>query len=248
MFRYRAQTLSSLSSTNLSINYAKLTSSPLWLACIVRVNKVCATPSQPRETGNGIRCKEILWTIFKPIFPTKISCDCWSIGCRIFIPQGLFGKPQKLLQTQADPAANISPEQAPETPKVKLGYIPIVEAAPLIVAKVGFFAKYGMSDVDLSKQASWGSMRITLKWLRRWRCWWGSISPMPHLITEGQITRATRKFNVCLAQLITHGNGIALASKHGKRAGAKLSEGGKTLFDQLKSSKLLSHRLYLCPS
>jgi len=39
---------------------------------------------------------------------------------------------------------------------VKLGYIPIVEAAPLIVAKeMGFFAKYGMSDVDLSKQASW---------------------------------------------------------------------------------------------
>jgi len=24
---------------------------------------------------------------------------------------------------------------------------------------MGFFAKYGMSDVDLSKQASWGSMR-----------------------------------------------------------------------------------------
>ncbi len=53
---------------------------------------------------------------------------------------------------------NISPEQTPETTKVKLGYIPIVEAAPLIIAKEkGFFAKYGMTDVELSKQASWGS-------------------------------------------------------------------------------------------
>jgi len=52
---------------------------------------------------------------------------------------------------------------------VKLGYIPIVEAAPLIVAKMGFFAKYGMSDVDLSKQASWGSMRDNTEIGSGWR-------------------------------------------------------------------------------
>ena len=63
-------------------------------------------------------------------------------------------------QAQQVSAVNISPEQAPETTKVKLGYIPIVEAAPLIIAQEkGFFAKYGMTGVELAKQASWGSMR-----------------------------------------------------------------------------------------
>lgn len=38
-------------------------------------------------------------------------------------------------QSAAQPVANISPELAPETKTVKLGYIPIVESAPLIIAK-----------------------------------------------------------------------------------------------------------------
>ncbi len=74
----------------------------------------------------------------------------------------LGNPPDSSSNTQAQPvsAANISPEQTPETTKVKLGYIPIVEAAPLIIAQEkGFFAKYGMTGVELSKQASWGSAR-----------------------------------------------------------------------------------------
>jgi bicarbonate transport system substrate-binding protein len=145
-------------------------------------------------------------------------------------------------QAQQTPAANISPEQAPETPKVKLGYIPIVEAAPLIVAKeMGFFAKYGMTEVELAKQASWGSMRDNTEI----GSGGGGVDggqyqmPMPHLITEGRITKGNQKIPMyVLAQLITHGNGIALASKHaGKGLELNLAKGGKTLFDQLKSSK-----------
>lgn len=120
--------------------------------------------------------------------------------------------------TQQVSAVNLSPEQKPETTRVKLGYIPIVEAAPFIIAKEkGFFAKYGMTDVELSKQASWGSMRDNTEI--------GSAGggvdggqyqmPMPHLITEGVITKGNRKIPMyLLAQLITHGNGIAVASKH----------------------------------
>ena len=60
----------------------------------------------------------------------------------------------------AVPIANISPEQAPEVTTVKLGFIPIVESAALIIAKEkGFFAKYGMTDVEISKQANWASAR-----------------------------------------------------------------------------------------
>ncbi|AKG22989.1 CmpA/NrtA family ABC transporter substrate-binding protein [Calothrix sp. 336/3] len=143
-------------------------------------------------------------------------------------------------QTTAQPVANISPEQAPETPNVKLGYIPIVESAPLIIAKEkGFFAKYGMTGVDLAKQASWGSARDNVEIGSagggidggQWQM------PMPHLITEGLITKGNQKIPMyVLAQLITHGNGIAIANKHqGKGIGLKL-DGAKALFSQLKST------------
>lgn len=111
----------------------------------------------------------------------------------------------------------ISPEQMPETPRIKLGYIPIVEAAALVIAQEkGFFAKYGMTEVELSKQASWALARdnVTV----------GSDSggidgglwqmPMPHLISEGIITNGQRVPMYVLAQLNTHGNGIAIAGIH----------------------------------
>ncbi|TBR59413.1 bicarbonate-binding protein [Westiellopsis prolifica IICB1] len=143
-------------------------------------------------------------------------------------------------QSAAQPVANISPELAPETKAVKLGYIPIVESAPLIIAKEkGFFAKYGMTDVELSKQASWGSARDNVEIGSagggidggQWQM------PMPHLITEGLITKGNQKIPMyVLCQLITHGNGIAIANKHiGKGVSLQLAS-AKSLFTQLKSS------------
>src|SRR4028118_568267 len=88
-------------------------------------------------------------------------------------------------------ALELSPEQVPETRTVKLWYIPIVEAAALVIAQEkGFFAKYGMTDVKLAKQASWASARenVTIGSANggidggQWQM------PMPHLISEGIIT------------------------------------------------------------
>ncbi|BDA70881.1 bicarbonate transport system substrate-binding protein [Rivularia sp. IAM M-261] len=140
----------------------------------------------------------------------------------------------------AVPVANISPDQKPETTKVKLGYIPIVESAALIIAKEkGFFAKYGMPDVELSKQASWGSARDNVEIGSagggidggQWQM------PMPHLISEGLITKGNQKIPMyVLCQLITQGNGIAVASKHvGKGFGLEMAS-AKGLITQLKSS------------
>ena len=43
--------------------------------------------------------------------------------------------------------------------KIKLGFIPLTDCAPLIVAKeLGLFAKYGL-DVELEKEASWAVVR-----------------------------------------------------------------------------------------
>jgi len=154
--------------------------------------------------------------------------------------KGCLGNPpDTTTQVQQVSAANISPAQAPETPKVKLGYIPIVEAAPLIIAKEkGFFAKYGMTEVELAKQASWGSARDNIEIGSEG----GGIDggqwqmPMPHLITEGVITKGNVKIPMyVLAQLITHGNGIAIASKwEGQGVDLKLAQ-GQGIVSQLKS-------------
>lgn len=43
--------------------------------------------------------------------------------------------------------------------KIKLGFIPLTDCAPLVVAKeLGLFAKYGL-DVELEKEASWAIVR-----------------------------------------------------------------------------------------
>ncbi|BAY60631.1 bicarbonate transport system substrate-binding protein [Calothrix brevissima NIES-22] len=142
-------------------------------------------------------------------------------------------------QTSAQPVANVSAEQKPEIATVKLGYIPIVEAAPLIIAKEkGLFTKHGI-NVELAKQASWGAARDNLEIGSagggidggQWQM------PMPHLITEGLITKGNQKIPMyILCQLITHGNGIAIANKHqGKGISLQLAS-AKSLFAELKSS------------
>ncbi|MEQ1648022.1 MAG: CmpA/NrtA family ABC transporter substrate-binding protein [Hyphomicrobiaceae bacterium] len=48
----------------------------------------------------------------------------------------------------------------PEVKGTKLGYIALTDAAPLVIAKEkGFFAKHGLPDMEILKQASWGAMR-----------------------------------------------------------------------------------------
>jgi bicarbonate transport system substrate-binding protein len=78
-------------------------------------------------------------------------------GCAINPPSAadLSPKAQALTLTEA---------QRPETTIVKLGYIAIVESAPLIIAQEkGFFARHGMTDVQVSKQASWGAARDNIE-------------------------------------------------------------------------------------
>src|SRR5687767_8043381 len=76
--------------------------------------------------------------------------------------KGCLGNPPSatVAVTQVAAAAPLSAADTPETPKVKLGYIPIVESAAIIIAQTkGFFAKYGMTEVEVAKQANWASAR-----------------------------------------------------------------------------------------
>ncbi len=54
---------------------------------------------------------------------------------------------------------NVLATNPPVGKKIKLGFIPLTDCAPLVVAKeLGLFAKYGV-DVELSKEASWANIR-----------------------------------------------------------------------------------------
>ncbi|MBD2197637.1 MULTISPECIES: CmpA/NrtA family ABC transporter substrate-binding protein [Calothrix] len=181
---------------------------------------------------------------FNQVSRRKFIITAGASAGAVFL-KGCLGNPPEdvgsggTTQAAAQPVANISPEQKPETTTVKLGYIPIVEAAPLIIAKEkGLFAKHGM-NVELAKQASWGAARDNLEIGSagggidggQWQM------PMPHLITEGLITKGNQKIPMyVLCQLITHGNGIAIANKHqGKGISLQLAS-AKSIFTQLKSS------------
>src|SRR5688500_2073837 len=81
---------------------------------------------------------------------------------------------------------------APETTKAVLGFIALTDAAALIVAKEkGFFAKHGMPDVEVVKQASWGTTRDNLVLGSQGNGIDGAhiLTPMPYLIGTGKVTQ-----------------------------------------------------------
>ncbi|HSI39923.1 MAG TPA: CmpA/NrtA family ABC transporter substrate-binding protein [Xanthobacteraceae bacterium] len=81
---------------------------------------------------------------------------------------------------------------APETTKAVLGYIALMDAAPLVIAKEkGLFAKHGVPDVEVAKQASWGATRDNLVLGGAANGIDGAhiLSPMPYLISTGKVTQ-----------------------------------------------------------
>lgn len=58
------------------------------------------------------------------------------------------------------PSGAFAQGAGPENRGTKLGYIALTDAAPLIIAKErGLFTKYGLPDMDIARQASWGATR-----------------------------------------------------------------------------------------
>ncbi|RMH64267.1 MAG: nitrate ABC transporter substrate-binding protein [Cyanobacteria bacterium J003] len=114
----------------------------------------------------------------------------------------------------------VQPTTIAETPEVtgaKLGFIALTDAAPLIIAKEkGFFAKYGMPDVEVIKQASWGVTRDNLVLGSGGGGIDGAhiLTPMPYLMTAGTITGGKKVPMYILARLNTNGQGILLANTY----------------------------------
>src|SRR5689334_1132432 len=90
------------------------------------------------------------------------------------------------------PSGAFAQAAGPEVKGAKLGFIALTDAAPLFVAKEkGIFAKYGMPDVDVQKQASWGTTRDNLVLGSEGNGIDGAhiLTPMPYLISAGKVTQ-----------------------------------------------------------
>jgi nitrate/nitrite transport system substrate-binding protein len=105
--------------------------------------------------------------------------------------------------------ANNSPKV--ETTTAKLGFIALTDSAPLIIAKEkGFFTKYGMTDVEISKQKSWPVTRDNLKIGSSGGGIDGAhiLTPMPYLLTINDKVPM-----YLLARLNINGQAISVAEK-----------------------------------
>jgi nitrate/nitrite transport system substrate-binding protein len=80
----------------------------------------------------------------------------------------------------------------PEVTKAILGYIALTDASALVIAKEkGLFAKHGVPDVEVAKQASWGATRDNVVLGSENNGIDGAhiLSPMPYLISTGKVTQ-----------------------------------------------------------
>ncbi|WP_454288347.1 CmpA/NrtA family ABC transporter substrate-binding protein [Rhizobium arsenicireducens] len=145
-----------------------------------------------KTTGMGISRRSIL----------KTSAAAAVIGAaRALLPSGAF-------------AAGAGPEVA----GLKLGYIALTDAAPLIIAKEkGLFDKFGLTEVEVLKQASWGATRDNLVLGGEANGIDGAhiLTPMPYLISTGKVTQNNVPVPMSIvARLNLDSQGISVAKEY----------------------------------
>src|ERR671916_1375706 len=128
----------------------------------------------------------------------------------------------------------------PETKAAKLGFIALTDAAPLFVAKEkGIFAKYGMPDVEVQKQASWGTTRDNLVLGSEGNGIDGAhiLTPMPYLISAGKVTQNNQPTPMyLLARLNLDAQCISIAKEYADLKIGTDSSPLKTVFAQKKAA------------
>jgi nitrate/nitrite transport system substrate-binding protein len=114
------------------------------------------------------------------------------------------------------PAGAFAQAAGPEVKGTKLGYIALTDASPLIIAKEkGLFAKYGLPDMVIDKQASWGATRDNIELGEAGGGITGAhiLTPMPYLISSGKVTKGNVKVPMqILARLNTNGQSISVSN------------------------------------
>jgi nitrate/nitrite transport system substrate-binding protein len=96
----------------------------------------------------------------------------------------------------------------PHGEKIRLGFIPLTDCAPLVVAKeMGLFTKYGV-DVELSKETSWANVRdkVLNGELQGAHC----LYAMPYSVYTGVGGKAGSEMQIAM-MLNNNGQGITLS-------------------------------------
>jgi len=113
---------------------------------------------------------------------------------------------------------HIAEAAGPEVTKANLGFIALTDAAPLFVAKEkGIFKKYGVPDVEVLKQASWGATRDNIVLGGESNGIDGAhiLTPMPYLISAGKVTQNNVPTPMyILARLNLNGQCISVAKEY----------------------------------
>ncbi|WP_310411749.1 CmpA/NrtA family ABC transporter substrate-binding protein [Chamaesiphon sp. OTE_8_metabat_110] len=115
------------------------------------------------------------------------------------------------------PATTVAAGEAPEVTTARIGFIPLTDSAPLIIAKEkGLFAKYGMKDVEILKQTSWPVTRDNLETGSAGGGIDGAhmLSPMPYFMTMGMTKTKQPVPMYILARLNTNGQAISVANTY----------------------------------
>ena len=144
------------------------------------------------------------------------------------------------VKTQFPFGVGIAEAAGPEVTKATLGFIALTDAAPLFVAKEkGIFAKYGMPDVEVAKQASWGATRDNLVLGGEANGIDGAhiLTPMPYLISAGKVTQNNVPTPMyILARLNLNGQCISVAKEYSDVKVGVDTKPFKTALDAKKAS------------
>ena len=118
----------------------------------------------------------------------------------------------------AFPSGAFAATAEPEVKGAKIGFIALTDAAPLIIAaEKGLFAKHGMPDVEVFKQASWGATRDNLVLGGASNGIDGAhiLTPMPYLMHTGKVTQNNVPVPMALiARLNLDSQGISVAKEY----------------------------------
>ncbi|MDC7693389.1 CmpA/NrtA family ABC transporter substrate-binding protein [Asticcacaulis sp. DXS10W] len=135
------------------------------------------------------------------------------------------------------PSGAFAAGKGPEVSGAKLGFIALTDASPLIIAKEkGLFAKYGLPNVEVLKQASWGATRDNIVLGAQGGGIDGAhiLSPMPYQFTLGVGARKTPMY--ILARLNTNGQGISVGNDLKNVLVGLNAAGAKAKFAQMKAA------------
>ena len=139
----------------------------------------------------------------------------------------------------AFPAGAHAAGPGPEIAKARLGFIALTDASPLIIAKErGYFAKHGMPDVEVLKQAFWGGTRDNLVLGSGGGGIDGAhiLTPMPYQFTAGVATGGKPLPMNILARLNLNGQAISVGNDLKAVKVGLNSAGAKAKFAQLKAA------------